>query len=337
MFRTALIGCGAIAQTHADNLSRMENVSLVGICDIIPEKAEALKQKFGFLSAPVYTDYRKMLDEVKPDVVHICTPHYLHAEMAIEALNRDIHVMLEKPVCLSPDEFDLLLKAEQNSKAKICVSFQNRFLERNEKLKSLVLSGEYGKILSAVGTCFWKREGAYYTESPWRGRLATEGGGVLINQSIHTLDLLLWICGMPERIAAITANLHQKGIIETEDTAVLRLVYPEGFVGLFFATNGNSVSAPVSLEIRCEKGVLSIRDGDLWINDEPQHLKDPVKVSTGKADWGVGHRHLFDSFYAALEKGENSPVSVQDAYRAVSVLRAAYRSNGEEIPITGRE
>ena len=334
MYRVAIIGCGAISQTHAAYLTKMPQIQIVGLCDIKPERAEALAAAHG-LNAPVFTDYREMLDAVRPDVVHICTPHYLHVPMAIDALKRGIHVLTEKPVCISPGQKDELLCASRESRAKICVCFQNRFIERNMRLKELLDAGEYGRIKSVFGSVLWKRTAEYYITSGWRGKIATEGGSVMINQAIHTLDLLLWTCGDPDSVAAVTANFTHQGVIETEDTAVADLFYPD-MTAIFLATNTNSVSAPISLEFRCEKGVLAIRDGDLWIDGAPQGLKDPV-APTGKNEWGVGHRNLFAAFYRSLDEDLPVPVSVEDAYRAVRVLRTVYASNGQTLKLAERE
>ena len=125
-FRVCLIGCGTIAPSHLTALSLVSGAQIVGLCDIKPEKAEAMKKRFAE-NAAVYTDYKIMLDTEKPDSVHIATPHYLHCEMAIYALSRNINVFLEKPMCISEDEIDKLKEAEKSSTAKICVCFQNRY------------------------------------------------------------------------------------------------------------------------------------------------------------------------------------------------------------------
>ena len=335
MFRVAIIGCGAISKVHAEYLSQMKEVEIVGLCDIRPERADALAEQFG-IRAPRFTDYVRMLDEVKPDAVHICTPHVLHVPMAIDALKRNIHVLTEKPVCIDPQQKEALLAAAKESSAKICVSFQNRFLERNRRLKELLDSGKFGAVRSVFGSVLWKRTREYYVDSGWRGKFATEGGSVLINQALHTLDLILWYCGDPETVAGTTTNFHLRGVIETEDTAVARLVYPQGYTALFFATTANSVSAPIGLEFRCEKGNLALRDGDLYIDGVPQNLKDPIAPS-GKSVWGIGHKVLFEEFYRSLKEGTPVPVNVEDAYRAIKVLRAVYDSDGEALRFAERK
>ena len=330
MFRTAIVGCGAISQTHSANLAAMKNVTVAGLCDICTERAEALNDKFGF-NAAVYDNYITMLDELKPDVLHICTPHYLHCEMACEALKRDINVILEKPVCINLQQLELLKKAEKSSKAKICVSFQNRYLAANGAAKKLFESGETGALKFVEGSVKWHREAPYYTDSHWRGSKATEGGSVMINQAIHTLDLILWICGMPEKLSATCANHSLKGVIDTEDTAEAYFTFSQGAHGIFYATDAYYCDSPIFIKIVCENTIMEIKDGSLFIDGEKQIFPEVTLNNHGKSYWGIGHAMLFDDFYARLEKGLPSPITIEDASHALKVLLAMYSSNGNEI------
>ena len=337
MFRTAIVGCGAVAQAHAEVLSVNGDVKIVALCDIKPERAEKLRDKFNF-DAAVYEDYIKMLDEVKPDALHVCTPHYLHAQMAIAALERDIHVMLEKPVCINEEQIKAILKAEKESKACICVSFQNRMLARNRYAKELIESGRVGKPQFAAAKVFWKREAPYYLESGWRGSMATEGGGVMINQAIHTLDLMLCLMGDPVSVTASVSNLHLKGVIEVEDTASAYFTFKNGAHGLFTATTANWTDEPTALTVKCENAVISLHDGDVYIDGKPQQVYDEAFLKNGKPYWGVGHHMLFKEFYSRLKEGRRDmPVPPAEAWRAVRTLLTVYKSNEEEIPLAGED
>lgn len=308
----------------------MEDVKIVAVCDILAERAEKLKNTYA-PEAEIFDDYIKMLDTVKPDVLHVCTPHYLHCEMAIAALNRNINVMLEKPVCINLTQVDELIKAEKESKAKICISFQNRYLLRNKKAKELITSGEAGAVKYANGTVLWSRNETYYTGSHWRGFMATEGGGVMINQAIHTLDLMLWLCGAPEKLTALTANYHLKGIIDVEDTASAYITFKNGAKGMFYATTAHYTDAPIALEVVCENMTLKLVDDDLYIDGKKQELYDVANSSDGKGYWGVGHQMLFKDYYARLANGEDMPIGVAEAAKALKVLLAMYDSQGKEI------
>ncbi len=330
MFRTAIVGCGCIAQTHAGNLSHMDDVKIVGICDILKERAEKLKDAYS-KDASVFTDYVTMLDEVKPDVLHVCTPHYLHTEMAIEALKRNINVVLEKPVAINMQQVEELLEAEKNSKAKIIISFQNRYLAPNKKAKELIESGEAGKVLFAKGEVLWHREAPYYVDSHWRGFMATEGGGVMINQAIHTLDLMLWMCGKPESLTALTANFHLKDVIDVEDTCNAYINFESGAKGLFIATTANYCDEPIRLSIKCEKMTLELKDGDLFIDGVKQNIHDNIEVVDGKTYWGAGHTMLFKDFYSKINTENKVSINVSEASVALKTLLTMYASNGKEI------
>jgi predicted dehydrogenase len=308
----------------------MENVKIVAVCDILIERAESLKNTYA-PDAETFDDYIKMLDTVKPDVLHVCTPHYLHSEMAIAALKRNIHVLLEKPVSITMAQVDELLEAEKESKAKICISFQNRYLNRNKVAKELIDSGKAGKVLFANGTVLWNRNAPYYVDSHWRGFMATEGGGVMINQAIHTLDLMLWMCGDPEKLTAMTANYHLKDVIDVEDTASAYITFKSGAKGMFYATTANYTDSPISLEIICENMKLMLRDDDLYIDGVKQELYDTALSSDGKGYWGVGHMMLFNDFYKKITTDESMPIDVSEASKALRVLLAMYESKGNEI------
>lgn len=333
MKKAAIVGCGGIAKNHAENLSAL-HIEIVAVCDILPKRAEELAKRYA-PEANVYDNFETMLAQEKFDVLHICTPHYLHCEMACAALAKNIHVLLEKPVCINMQQARQLQEAEEKSQASICISFQNRYLARNKKAKELIESGTAGKILGASGSVLWHRDAPYYVDSHWRGFMATEGGGVMINQAIHTLDLMLWLCGEPVRLSATTANHHLKGIIDVEDTAEACITFQNGARGIFFATTAHYTDAPISLEIACENMHLELKNDDLYIDGTAQKLADSIHVESGKSYWGVGHRMLFEDFYARLERGDKTPIGVREAAKALRVLLAMYESGGKDIEFKG--
>ena len=203
-----------------------------------------------------------MLDEVKPDVVHVCTPHYLHCEMILAALERNINVLCEKSMCISNAEIEKILETEKRSKAIFGVCLQNRYIPACIKAKEFL---EDRKIDYATGQVVWSRDREYYEHDAWRGKKKTEGGGVLINQAIHTLDMLEWLVGFPTSLTAITENLTLKGVIDVEDTAV---ILAEGKVGFsFFATNGSVNDFPFEITIYAGADTLKIVKDKLYLND----------------------------------------------------------------------
>ena len=214
--KTAVIGLGAIFETHLAAIKNGGFTELYAVCDIKKEKLEAAIEKAGD-NVKGYVDYKEMIDTEKPDVVHICTPHYLHREMAVYALEAGCDVYLEKPAAMNAPEAMKIVEASERTGKKVCVSFQNRVIPTNALAKQIVEEKRYGKLLGIRAEMTWSRGGAYYTESGWRGTWEKEGGGVLMNQSIHTLDLMYYLAGNVKDMEGSVAIRRNKGVIEVED------------------------------------------------------------------------------------------------------------------------
>ena len=190
--KSAIAGCGSIAQLHGRVLTNWIDTALVGAADIDAQKAKTYAEIW---HTNAYTSLEDMLHREKPDILHICTPHYLHVPMAEYALAQGIHVFMEKPPVISLEQLHSLENAVKNSDARLGLCYQNRYNPSVREARNILASGRAGKILGARGIVTWHRDSAYYTDSTWRGRLATEGGGALINQAVHTLDLLQYLLG----------------------------------------------------------------------------------------------------------------------------------------------
>ena len=324
-FSCAVIGCGSVAVMHCHGILEAGH-SIVALCDIKPEKAQAYQEKFA-PEAKIYTNWQEMILSPDIDAVHICTPHYLHVDMAVAALKADKHVFLEKPIATNEADIERLLRAEAESDKSICVCFQNRFLPAKKQLKRLV--DEYGPVDHARGMVTWKRTAPYYTESGWRGQWETEGGGVMINQAIHNLDLLLWLCGVPSHVEASCANRHLEGIIEVEDTCEARLTYDNDRVALFYATTAHGEDAPILLELKCPEHRIMLYGDTVFLDGVVLPCEEPeIVTSLGKECWGNGHIHLISMFYRSILEGKPSPVSVSSAAHAVRILLQCYESSG---------
>ena len=215
MKRAVIVGCGNIAAVHAAVLTAQKDTELVGVADIHFEKAQDYAERF---HTKPYASLEEMIEKEQPDVLHVCTPHYLHVPMTQYALERGINVFMEKPPAITLAQLDQLKQAVYASKAKLGLCYQNRYNPSYRAAKEFIASGAAGKVLGARGLVTWNRPAPYYTQSEWRGKLATEGGGVLINQAVHTLDLLSDLLGRPDWIDASLSNHHLKGLIEVEDT-----------------------------------------------------------------------------------------------------------------------
>lgn len=328
MKRAVIVGCGNIAHVHAAVIKDLSEAELVGAADIVYAKARSFAQKF---NAKPYTSLEEMLKIEKPDVLHICTPHYLHTPMAEYALARGINVFMEKPPVISYEQLAQLKKAVENSEAKLGLCYQNRYNPSFLEAKRFLESDKAGAVKGARGLVTWNRGSDYYTNSSWRGRLKTEGGGVLINQSVHTLDLLCELLGEPEWTDASMANHHLKGVIEVEDTMEAYVSFG-GRIACFYATNAYRADVPPIIEICAEKATVRIEDPDVTIfysdgNVERPQLATPDRL--GKSYWGSGHTACIGDFYATLEQGREFALELPRLERSIRLMLGVYESARE--------
>lgn len=311
--KAAIIGCGNIARTHVFALRQMKEVSLCGFADIRPERAEALALyqgvKDGNERSMCYSTFEEMVETVKPDVVHICTPHYLHVPMAVWLLQRGIHVFMEKPPAINREQMNALEAAEGTSGASLGICFQNRYNRTTREVDRILQEGSMGELLGARAFVTWNRSRAYYTDSGWRGTPEKEGGGILINQAIHTLDLLVHWLGHPTIVEASMANHHLKGMIEVEDTVEAYIQFGK-MAACFYGMTAYKQDAPVLIELICEKGSIRLEGTHVisrYIDGREVCCRYEAADAVGKAYWGEGHRACIEDFYQCLAKDRSGP------------------------------
>lgn len=303
MLRVGIVGCGNIAQTHAWALSRLEEVKLVAFADIIIQRAREISDKYASGESKIYDNLEEMLQKEKLDVLHICTPHHLHVPMALKAIAFGVAVFSEKPPAINMEQFGELERMAKDTGVVVGFCFQNRFNKTIEKTDALIESGELGKVIGARGFVTWRRDEDYYA-TDWKGFLNTEGGGALINQSIHTLDLILRYLGKPDMVKAGLSNYHLEGKIEVEDTVNAWMTFEGGKRVCFYASTAYVTDAPVILEIQCEKGSITIIDNCLTIRrdgTETEVLTVKEDEVLGKSYWGNGHLKCMRDFYQSLK------------------------------------
>lgn len=330
IFRVAVVGCGAISNNHIRGILAAGQ-KVVALCDVDPAAAKKKQAENDLTSAKIYTDYEDLLEREPLDAVHICTPHYLHAPMVVKALQKGIHVLCEKPLCISSEQLEEILTAEKNGKATLGVCLQNRYEPNMKRVKDLVKDGS--GVRTAYGNVIWHRDEDYYRSGAWRGKWATEGGGVMINQALHTLDLLQWFCGMPKDVTAHIANDHLQGVIEVEDTATARFTYEDGKTVHFFATTASKTDFPVQVSLRMENKEFLTAENS-WMICEGGEFAIPKRgENPGKREWGVGHRELIEDFYRCLADGEKFPIDGNEGGKVVRMILAMYRSDGKPTEI----
>lgn len=325
--RVAIIGCGKICPTHVESILNAE-ATIVALCDIDIKKAAKVRENFN-LDSKIYDNYKRMIEKEDIDVVHICTPHYLHKEMIIYALERNINVLCEKPVVISYEEIDEVKEALSISKAQLGVCYQNRY-NRGTLMAKRILKNQ--KDIQMKASVLWHRDASYYKSDPWRGKWSTEGGGVLINQAIHTIDLLYYLTGKPTDLQAVTANREHQGIIETEDSAFIHAI-ANNFKYSLEASTCADKDYPVHIDIVTKKDHIILEPTYINVDDVVDSVEKPKLSSHTKEVWGDGHKKLIKDFYEHIENKKEFPINLDEASVSLKIVLAAYESQGDLIHI----
>ncbi|MBC7327041.1 Gfo/Idh/MocA family oxidoreductase [bacterium] len=337
----AVIGCGAIGPAHAKAVTEIEEAKLVAVCDAREERARKLAEQLG---VEWYTDYDKVLERDDVDVVSICTPSGMHAEMGIKAAKAKKHIICEKPLDVTLEKCDALIRAAKENGVKLGGIFQHRFAEESRMVKKLVEEGKLGKIALADMDMKWYRSQAYYDSDAWRGTWALDGGGCLMNQGVHFVDLLLWIMGPVEWVQARTDTLTHN--IEVEDTAVAILKFRNGALGAIVATTSAYPGVCARISVAGYNGSVVWEDDKitfLKIEGEEEETKtEKPTVAWGASDpmaipAGLHTRNIYDIIRAIIE--DRDPlITGEEARKAVELNLAIYKSSqtGEKVylPLT---
>ena len=314
MKNACVVGYGAIGPIHAKAIEETGLAKFYAVCDKNPEKIDICKSSYDVKS---YLDFDRMLLDENIDSVHICTPHYLHFEMIKKALACGKSVVCEKPITMTLAEYQELLTLENAD--KVCVVLQNRFNPCAKKFKAIAENGTLGQLQTARAVVTWNRDAEYYNQDSWRGKWATEGGGVLINQAVHTLDYFNYILGGVKSVKAQMANFTLEDVIEVEDTVTASLILRNGQNAVMFATNGYGRDKFPEFEAVFEKGTVRYENGNLYIGEE---IVETDQIREGKkAYWGMGHKALFENFYSG-----NKYFSPLDITNTMYTLFAVYES-----------
>lgn len=347
--RLGIIGLGAEGGMYAEflNEGRVNNMEIGAICDILPEKKEAADE----YGVPFYADYREMITSGDVDAVVTTVPHYLHPEMGIFALNNGVHALVEKPVGVYTKQANELIDlAATKPELQFGVFFNQRTNELYRDLKAIMASGELGNLrhTSWIITTWWRPQG-YYTQSDWRATWGGEGGGVLVNQAPHQLDLWQWICGTPERVFA-RAEFGFKRDIAVEDEVNALVSFPGGATGTFITCTHDMIGTD-RLEILCDKGKIVVDDSkkvtiSRFVENEEtlsQNMGMDVvkKLFTGQLDmsqyvsvetreyesvWGEQHCEVMRNFAAAIHGEEELLAPGSDGIHGVRLANGIHLS-----------
>ena len=348
--RTALVGCGKVGQIHAQALTALPESEFVAVCDVELDRATSFATRFG---VKPYTDVARMLDECGVEALSIATPHPLHAEPAIAAATVGVHVLVEKPLAASVSDCDLMLAAARKSGSMLGVISQRRWYEPVERMKAAIDAGKIGRPVLGVFMMYSWRDPSYYQSDPWRGRWDTEGGGVLVNQSPHMIDLLEWL--MDDLVAEVSgywANLNHPSVA-VEDSAVAILRFKNGGLGSIVASlsqkpgiytkvhihgsNGASVGVETDRGATFIAGVSTISEpplNDLWTipgeEDRLGRFQTEDRARFREID-AVNHYHALqiEDFLRSIIEDRPPLVTGEDGCRVVALFQAIYESNRE--------
>ncbi|WP_199512776.1 Gfo/Idh/MocA family protein [Nucisporomicrobium flavum] len=323
MTRAAVVGCGDVSVVHLQAVAKLDGAELVGVCDTDPGRAAEAAERYG---VPAFHDHRELLAAVRPDVVHVCTPHDRHTPVAIDCLDAGVAVLVEKPVAHTVAEADrLIAAAHRNPGVKAGICLQNRYNATSRAVRELLASGELGAVRGGSATVLWHRDPAYYRARPWRGIRARSGGGVLINQAIHTLDLMQWLLGDVVRVRGHTGR-YAHDDIDVEDTASMILDHAGGARSVVLATVANAADSPVTIEIVTARAVLLIR-GDLTVHHADGRVEtvaEPAAGPGGRGYWGASHELLIADFYRALPGPDPFWISPHEGARSLRLIQQVY-------------
>lgn len=327
--KVCMIGCGRISVVYAKAFRELSNlIEVVYAIDIDLEKAKDFAAQFnGCLAA---CDYKQCTSE-NVDIAHIATPHYLHHEMAVWLMKQKIHVLTEKPMAITLLDADNMISIAEEMDVKFGVIFQTRYARGCTHIKEIIQSGQLGKIKYAKSYLSWFRDKSYYVETDWKGTWEKEGGGVLIDQAIHSIDRVQWLVGSD--IEWIEGNINNRNheYLKVEDTAEALIKFKNGCLYHLYATNCYGYDAPVELEIVGEHGRVGMKQDLAWIDMEKSTYYEIAEeedgVIVGKTYWGNTHVIQIKDFYNSVMNQSAVTIDGQEGKKALDIVLSIYQSS----------
>lgn len=332
----AIVGCGFIAKKHAEAIKNIKGAKLYAVCDKVPELMQPYVEEH---EAESYTDFETMLQYSEIDIVNICTPSGSHATLAELAAKYKKHIIVEKPIAMTMEETNRIIQAAIENNVKLAVVHPNRFRPVALKLKEIMDNNLLGKISHALCIVNWNRGQHYYDQAPWRGTKAFDGG-VLMNQAIHNLDLLLWYLGKPVEVISMDATRLRD--IETEDVSTGIIRFETGVLATVQAsTTVYPRNYEESITIFGERGTVKIGGTnalyfkDLIIEGMYESEALQIKETIEKNPWGTpGHQIILADMIEAIQQDRQPIVTGEDGKMALSVVLNFYKSSEEKRLLT---
>ena len=339
MIRVAIVGTGGIAHAHMDAyLQLKDRCRVVALVDIIPGKARRFMEEFG-LSCDTYEDHQEILPRQDIDLVDVCTPPFVHAQISINALKSGKNVVCEKPMAASLEECDAMLRARDESGKLLSIIAQNRFRKPIRDLKALLDSGIAGPVRHAEIDSFWWRDHCY-SDLWWRGTWEKEGGGCTLNHAVHHIDMLGWMMGLPARITSVLANTGHDNA-EVEDLSVSVLEYPGALATVTASVVHHGEDQ--KLVFQCEKARISAPYGVFASIPQPNGfpLKTPDEAFEKQAAAYLAslpplryehHAGQLDNVLTAIETGTPPAITGEDGRRTIELITAIYKAGATRQP-----
>lgn len=336
----ALIGCGRISPNHIE-AAKNNGLEFVAMCDILPEAMEDKVSKFELNSVRRYVDYKELLNNEKPELVAICTESGKHGAIALDCINAGCNVIIEKPIALSLEDANAIIESGKHKGVIVCANHQNRFNKSVQYIRKALEEGRFGRLSHGAAHVRWNRGEQYYTQAPWRGTWAQDGG-CLMNQCIHNIDLLRWMMGDEvDEVMAYTDQLEHP-YLEAEDLGLAIVKFKNGSYGLIEGTtNVYPRNLEETLYIFGEKGTAKAAGTSDNIIEEwnfADALDDPETVKETFSEnppniYGFGHTPLYADVIEAIETGRQPYVDGEAGKRALELVLAIYKSAAEHRPV----
>ena len=329
--RIGIIGCGRISVMHLVSAEALECATLVACCDIKKERAVETAKKY---KINAYVSYEEMFEKEELDAVHICLPHNLHSKVARYAFEKGVHVLTEKPMDVNYEDAEKAVKSAKDKGQLYGVILQCRYNNSAQLVKKAVESGKLGKIISARSTLTWTRPDEYYQESDWKGTWDKEGGGVVIDQAIHSIDLVNWIVN--SEVKSVSCSMANRGhsIVKVEDSAEGLIVFENGVRYGFYCMNNYGCDEPIEIKLYCEKGKVTFGYDDALIEyfdgtkEEAHQDENTQEYEGGKDYWGFQHIRQIQQFYKACLGEEPLEISGEEALKTHKLIMEIYKQGG---------
>ena len=335
MLRVGIVGCGNIFTMHATSAHHLKNSTIVGVCDIKKDRADRAAAKY---NCKAYYDYRELINKDNVDVVHICVPHYLHPIISRYAIEAGVHVLCEKPMSIKYEDAVANVKLAEEKGVKYGIIFQCRYNDSAKLVKENLDNGKLGKIISARVVLTWSKPDEYYSLSDWKGTWEKEGGGVVIDQAIHSIDLANWFIN--DEVVSVEAQLSNRGheIMEVDDSAEGFIKYKGGATLGFWAMNNYGCDDPIEIRLCCENGrvVMDYDNAEIVLNDGTRitaktNIDPEVNYEGGKDYWGFQHIREIADFYDAVENDREPTISGREALKIQKLICEIYGENNKNF------